>query len=97
MSNYLEEQIAGLSKMCEAIICWIHWDGDDGGVHEGHNAYPGSGCEHRTCRRYAEGLHMKTFGYVLPNLQELQSKVASLEMENDLLRRQIDGRGDDGR
>lgn len=91
MSAYLEEQIHGLALMCEALICWIHWDQTKkGSPNPGHNAYPASGCKHETCTRYAEGHSLQVFGrhqrmvYELRDeIEVLKTKLAQYEPEEE--------------
>lgn len=77
----------GLAKMCETLICHIHWNGEDPGKPvEGHNAYPASGCRHETCRGYAEGHRLFTFGRHEDLIYELRDERDKLQNEVERLR-----------
>jgi hypothetical protein len=82
MAVYIEEQIQALAKMCEAFIVQLHFTGDKGEKHEGHNSYPASGCKHETCKSYAEAHRQLVFG-------ERSFYMAELRGENERLFQRI--------
>lgn len=88
MAVFIEEQIQALAKMCEAVICHIHYTGDKGEKHEGHNGYPASGCQHEVCKGYAEAhrqLHFGERSYHMSQLrgenEQLFQRIAELEQQ----------------
>lgn len=85
---FLEEQVHALAKMCEALICHIHYHAD--GEAEGHVGYPGIACPVEVCKRYAEALHELNFGLIYERAGELASK---LEDMNDEIERLKSARG----
>ena len=87
---YLEEQIQGLARMCEALICNIHWDTQDPAQPvEGHNGYPASGCHHKVCQGYADGMHLLHFGRHEGLIYELRGERDKLQEENENLQEQL--------
>jgi hypothetical protein len=52
---YLEEQVAGLKQICEALICHIHY------TTEKHDASSVDTCEHEVCKRYMDGWRLYMF------------------------------------
>lgn len=74
MAVYIEEQIQALAKMCEAVICHIHYTGNEGKCRQGHNGYPATGCRHETCAAYADAHRQLHFGDRSYNMAQLRGE-----------------------
>lgn len=76
MAVYIEEQLQAVAKMCEALMCHIHFHAE--GPAKGHTTNYVQGCPVKVCKEYMEALHQLNFG-------ERSYHMAQLRGENERL------------